>query len=84
MHITTPPAPPASAKALRRQFLAEGFRPGIPPGLSAEVLAVDLGVYRRQRCGLCRRRMKVKVYTDGTRHRLLCGCRHGCGFAVEG
>jgi hypothetical protein len=73
---------PATVEALRDLFRSEGYRPGVPPTLPAEVLAVDLGVYHRLRCQQCRRRMKVRVYTDGRSHRLLCGCR--CGYGLEG
>jgi hypothetical protein len=42
--------PPATAKALREQFRAEGYRPGVPPGLDHATLALDLDCYRRIRC----------------------------------
>jgi hypothetical protein len=42
-----------TAEALRSLFRAEGFRPGVPAHLPAEMLALDLRCYRRQRCS-CR------------------------------
>jgi hypothetical protein len=78
-HATTTPA---TAEALALLFRSEGFRPGIPPGLPAEVLAIDQRTYRRQRCPHCPRRLAVRPWTDGARHRLLCSCP--CVFGAEG
>jgi hypothetical protein len=70
-----------TAEGLARQFQAEGFASGVPYGLPAEALAIDLTCYSRQRCPSCRKRLGVRPWTDGARYRLLCSCR--CGFGVE-
>lgn len=72
--VTTTIRPPApTAAALARQLRAEGFTPGLA-GLSAQALAIDLRAYGRMRCPGCRRRMRVRPWTDGARCRLLCTC----------
>jgi hypothetical protein len=72
----------ATVEALRALFRAEGYRPGLPPGLPVEVVAADLACYRRMRYPTCRRRLTPRSWTDGTTHRLLCACR--CGYGCEG
>jgi hypothetical protein len=72
--------PPATAEALRSQLAAEGFHPGRPAHLPAEVLALDLRIYSRQRCRGCNRRLRVEAWTDGRGYRLLCACP-ACEFA---
>jgi hypothetical protein len=72
---------PDTVEALRDLFRSEGFVPGLPPHLPAEVIAADLACYRRMRCPRCRRRLGVRWWTDGVCHRLLLACR--CGYATE-
>jgi hypothetical protein len=74
---------PERVEDLRSLFRAAGYRPGRPPGLPAEVLAVDLRVYRRVRCPHCRRRLTPRCWHNGVTHRLLCACRT-CGYGTEG
>jgi hypothetical protein len=78
-HSTTVPA---TAEALRGLFRRDGFAPGVPAHLPAEVLEADLAAYSRQRCPRCRRRLGVEPWTDGVSHRLLCSCP-ACPFAEE-
>jgi len=84
MHVTTSPTTHTTPEGLRAQFHSEGYTRGVPPTLGRATLAIDLRVYCRQRCGLCRRRLRVACYSNGKQHRLLCSCKHGCKFAVEG
>jgi hypothetical protein len=80
--MTTTTTTLTTAADLAHQFHAEGFAPGVPYGLPAEALAIDLACYSRQRCPCCRKRLGVRPWTDGARYRLLCSCR--CGFGAEG
>jgi hypothetical protein len=73
--------PPSTGGALRSRLRAAGFRPGTPPGLPAEALAIDLDCYSRMRCPLCGGRLAVEPWTDGASYRLLSFCK--CLFAVE-
>ena len=82
MRNGNPTTVPATAEALRALFAAEGFSPGPPPGLPAEVLMIDLHANRGRRCPRCRKRLAAEPWSDGVCHRLLCGCT-ACAFGEE-
>lgn len=65
------------------ELLADGFLPGPPHHLSAEVVMADLRSYadlQCETCGLCSR--TVRPYQRGRDYRLAAECRR-CGVAVE-
>jgi hypothetical protein len=73
-----------TAGALEARLLADGFRPGAPPTLPPEALAVDRQTLRRARCEACRARgLACRPYHHPAtgRYRVLAVC--ACGHAVE-
>jgi hypothetical protein len=67
---------------LEREWLALGFRPGVP-FLPSALVEADKRIYRGMRCGECGHRgQRVTAYHRGKVWRLLCECRH-CWAGAE-
>jgi hypothetical protein len=77
--LTAPATSTPAAGPVETAWLATGWVPGIPPGLTAEALAVDVRLARFSlRCPCCRRRgLTAKAFTRLGRYRMLAVCnRH--------
>jgi hypothetical protein len=74
---------PEPARDLACRFRRDGFRPGIPPGVSAAAVRIDRETCARARCPDCDRRgLEYRPFTDGRGYRVVAACRR-CGAAEE-
>jgi hypothetical protein len=81
MHKTT--TAPQTAEVIEQRLVAEGYRGGAPPHITAQSQAIDRRACRRLVCPACRKRSCVyRPFTDGRGYRVL-ACCEACGAAEE-
>jgi hypothetical protein len=68
------------ANQIEAELLQQGFHPGPPVHLRADIVKIDKRCYGRMECPACRRRaMRVLAFHRGNEYRIVCRCRCGCG-----
>ena len=74
---------PATAEAIRKEWLSLGFTEGAPPHVAADLIDIDRRIYARMRCAACGHGgHKVQPFHREREYRLLCACRK-CGSGLE-